>query len=123
MSGRDDAADGRQPRRPRLLFVCSRNAWRSPTGEDLYRRDDRVEVASAGTAASARRRVDAELIAWADVIFAMETRHRDRLSERFGARAETKTRVLDIPDDYRRGDPELTAWLRDEVEAWLADQR
>ena len=104
----------------RLLFVCSRNRWRSPTGEDLYRGDPRVEARSAGTAAGARRRVDAQLLRWADVVFAMEERHRDVLRERFPeALAHAEVVVLGIPDDYRRGDARLVAWLRDEVEGWI----
>lgn len=117
MTAEVDAAAGR---RPKLLFVCSRNEWRSPTAEDLYRDDPRVEVRSAGTASGARQRISAGLFAWADTIFAMEQRHASVLADRFG-RDETRRRVtvLDIPDRYRRGDPELAAWLRDEVEAYL----
>lgn len=108
--------------RPRLLFVCSRNEWRSPTGEDLYRRDPRVEVRSAGTASGARRRITQQLIDWAEVVFAMERRHRDALYARFGEEGLAgKIIVLDVPDAYRRGDPELAAWLRDEVEDYLAN--
>jgi len=44
--------------RPRILFVCGRNKWRSPTAATVYRDDQRVEVRSAGISAkSARTRI------------------------------------------------------------------
>ena len=43
--------------RRNVLFVCSRNQWRSPTAEQLFRRHPGLSVRSAGTSAGARRRV------------------------------------------------------------------
>ena len=99
----------------RVLFVCSRNRWRSRTAEDLYRETPGLAVRSCGTAKSAVRRVSGELLAWADVVVCMEAHHRERLVERFGhdALADKTLIVLGIEDVYRRGDPELVAELRD----------
>jgi hypothetical protein len=44
------------PNPMRILFLCSRNHWRSPTAEALYQKDQRFEVRSAGVSAWARRR-------------------------------------------------------------------
>jgi len=63
---------------------------------------------SAGTGEKARTRVNEKLIAWADVIFVMEQRHRDILKQQFPVQLKNKTlRVLDIEDNYRFNDPEL----------------
>ena len=91
-----------------LLFVCSRNQWRSPTGERVFSKDPRFHVRSAGTSPRANRSVSAKDIEWADVIFAMESKHRDRLRAAFPRAMQFKTvHVLDIEDDYGFMDDEL----------------
>jgi len=96
----------------RLLFVCSRNQWRSPTAEQVFRRHPALAVRSAGTSASARRRVGEADLAWADVVIAMESRHKARLlQDHAGALAGKPLHVLDIPDDYRFMDPALVELL------------
>lgn len=95
-----------------LLFVCSRNRWRSPTAERVFWRDPDLAVRSAGTSSSARRRVGQADIDWADVIFAMESKHRAQLRAQFGSSMQHKTvHVLDIPDDYGFMDAELIRLL------------
>ena len=104
----------------RLLFVCSRNQWRSPTAESVWSREPGVNVRSAGTSPSARRTVSEADIRWADRIFVMESSHRDQLRRRFAElMAETPCHVLGIPDDYEYMDPELVEMLRDGVRAIL----
>ena len=111
---------GASGERIHLLFVCSRNQWRSPTGEQVWRRDPRVQVRSAGTSAGARRVVSAADLAWADVVLVMEDKHKSRLAAAFrDALAHKRLHVLDIPDDYRFMDPELVALLTAPVAAIL----
>ena len=55
-----------------LLFVCSRNIWRSPTAEAIYKKKQGYLVKSAGTEPSAKTKVSARDILWADLIFTME---------------------------------------------------
>jgi len=99
-----------------VLFLCSRNQWRSPTAEALYRNDSRLQVASAGTSTSARRRVTDKMLAWADVILVMENEHRKRLRQDFReAIADKEVIVLDIPD-MPFMDPQLIELLRERVE-------
>lgn len=96
-----------------VLFVCSRNQWRSPTAERLWRDSPRFNVRSAGTSSSARRVVSAGDLRWADVILVMETRHRDQLREQFGRDLRgVRIEVLGIPDDYEFMAPELVELLR-----------
>lgn len=73
----------------KLLFVCSRNQWRSPTGEQVWRRQPGIQARSAGTSPNARRKICAADISWADVIFVMEKKaqepHRRRVRTPAGA--------------------------------------
>ena len=105
-----------------LLFICSKNQWRSPTAEQIWRRIEGVSARSAGTARSARRQVRLDDIRWADLIFAMEDKHAARLRADFRQElAHTPVHVLDIPDDYPFMDPELIELLRAKVEPLLSD--
>jgi predicted protein tyrosine phosphatase len=104
----------------RVLFLCSRNQWRSPTAEALYQNDPRVEVASAGLSPSARRRVTEKLLLWADLVMVMESSHRRRLHEQFADVApDLRIEVLDIPDDFEFMDPDLVLLIRQSVEPLL----
>ncbi len=94
------SAEG-SPTVTKLLFVCSRNRWRSPTAERLLDGVPGFQVRSAGTEKGARVRVTEGLLGWADVVLCMERRHVERLRARFpGALASKRVVVLDIPDDY-----------------------
>jgi predicted protein tyrosine phosphatase len=99
-----------------VLFVCSANRLRSPTAEQLFSQRADIEVASAGTNHDAETPLDAELVAWADLIFVMEKAHRTKLQRRFGRHLK-KARVvcLDIPDNYVFMDPELIRILERKV--------
>ena len=106
----------------KILVLCSRNQWRSPTAEALYRDDPRVVVRSAGTSPQARVRVSEKLLRWADRILVMEHRHRRQLVAQFPALlAELDVAVLGIPDDYAYMDADLCALLRAEIEAVLTE--
>jgi len=84
-----------------ILFICSMNKWRSPTGEKIFQRHDGVNTRSAGTSSKARRQVNLNDIRWADMICVMEDKHLSRLRADFRGEMKYKTTyVLDIPDDY-----------------------
>ncbi len=100
-----------------MLFVCSKNQWRSPTAETIYRRDDRVSVRSRGTAKAAVQTIRSDDIAWSDVIMVMEDKHRQRILADFPGEAKFKPmHVLDIPDDYQFMDDELVELIRSAAE-------
>lgn len=100
----------------RVLFVCSRNKWRSPTAEQVFRKQAGLEVRSAGTSRSARRTISVADIRWADLILVMEDKHRARLRAQFRDEVRYKAvHALDIPDLYRYMDPELIEILQDKV--------
>lgn len=99
-----------------VLFICSRNQWRSPTAEQLWRKHPKVSARSAGTSPNARHKVSIDDIAWADVILVMEEKHKSRLTAEFTRLLNHKRiHVLDIPDDYRFMDPELVEMLEQSV--------
>jgi predicted protein tyrosine phosphatase len=108
--------DGRARAQLKVLFVCSKNQWRSPTAERMWRRDARFAVRSAGTSGSAARVITWDDIAWADVIFAMEEKHKQRVLSVHG-QLEPKPNivVLDIPDEYKLMSPELVELLSEQV--------
>ena len=104
----------------RLLFLCSRNQWRSPTAEAVYQNDPRVAVRSAGVSASARRKVTQKLLLWADLVLVMEPEHKRRVREQFsGSAGDMRIEVLDIPDDYDFMHPELVSLIRERTEPWI----
>jgi predicted protein tyrosine phosphatase len=103
-----------------VLFVCSRNRLRSPTAEAVFSSFDGLLVSSAGTNPDAEIQISADLIEWADIIFAMEGGHRRRLKSQFGSfLKDKKIVVLDIPDEYQYMDPDLVRILKDRVVPFL----
>jgi predicted protein tyrosine phosphatase len=107
-------------RRVNVLFVCSRNHWRSPTAEQVWRNHPSLSVRSAGTSPNARHPVSVTDLSWADVILVMEEKHKSRLLAEYRRVLENKpVHVLDIPDEYKFMDPELVDLLTQSVGAIL----
>jgi protein-tyrosine phosphatase len=105
-----------------VLFICSRNKWRSLTAEEIFKKDLRFNVRSAGTENSARIRVSEKMINWADLLFVMEKSHKQKLVHRFGESLSGKQIiVLDIPDIYEYMDEELVQILKSSVEVYLGE--
>lgn len=103
-----------------LLFVCSRNQWRSPTAEAIWRRREGFNARSAGTSPNARKPIGPADIRWADFIFVMERKHLNRLQAEYARLLEHKRIYsLDIPDDYPFMDPALVDLLEDTVKPYL----
>ncbi len=103
-----------------ILFVCSRNRWRSATAETIYQKHPFHQVRSAGTAQNARIKINAKHIDWADLIFVMEKKHKQRLQESFeSALIGKQLIILDIPDEYGYMDEELIAEIDAKVAPYL----
>lgn len=97
----------------KLLFVCSRNRFRSLTAEKLLEGVPGYEVRSAGTQPDARIVVTEGHLGWADLIFCMEKSHLNRLRLKYPeAMAGKKAVTLQIPDDYEFMHPDLVDELR-----------
>ena len=98
------------------MFVCSRNQWRSPTAEQIWRKHPALSVRSGGTSPNAKHPVSIDDLSWAQVIFVMEEKHKSRLVAEYRWRVKNKPiHVLDIPDEYKYMDPELVDLLTQSV--------
>ncbi len=102
----------------KILFVCSANVDRSPTAENTFKDMPDLDVKSAGASSGAMNPVRAELIDWADEIDVMETKHKGALIAKVPS-CQSKITVLDIPDIYHRGDPELARLLKKKMQPYL----
>jgi len=100
--------------RKRVLFICSRNKWRSKTAETIFKEYSHLDVKSAGTSKVAVNKVTLELISWADEIYVMEKKHKEILEKKYG-RISKKLVVLHIPDEYQYMDSELVDELKSVV--------
>jgi predicted protein tyrosine phosphatase len=104
-----------------LLFICSRNRWRSRTAEGLYQNFAGYVAKSAGTEPGSRQRVTEGLLGWADSIFVMESKHRDYLRDKFPESLTGKKVIcLRIPDDYGFNDPDLIDLLKANLSSHVA---
>ena len=104
----------------KLLFICSRNQWRSLTAEKIFDGIHGYEVRSAGTEEGARIKVTEGHIGWSDLIFVMEKKHTRRIKDKYAyAMANKRLICLDIPDDYRFMDEELIELLKSRVSEYI----
>ena len=104
----------------KALFVCSQNRLRSPTAERVFFNRAGLEVRSAGTDREADNPISRDDIEWADIVFVMEKRHRNKLHAMFKDLYESKRIVcLFIPDEYEFMQPELVKLLQAKVEPYL----
>ena len=102
----------------KLLFLCSRNQWRSPTAEALFQNHLRYEARSAGTVDRARIKLTAGHVGWADMIFCMEKKHAAVVREKFATELGDKPLIiLRVPDDFQFMDPALIELLKSELAA------
>lgn len=103
-----------------LLFICSRNQLRSPTAETVFAEMPGVDADSAGVDNDATVPLSPEQVEWADIIFLMEKKHREKLSRKFKRHLKhQRIIVLGIPDNYDYMDPALVALLKTKVTPFL----
>ena len=103
--------------RTKILFVCSRNRRRSLTAETIFKGEPAWDVRSAGTEESARIKVTAGQLGWADVIVVMAKRHKERLRQKYPEALAAKPCVcLFISDDYEFMDSSLIELLREKMQ-------
>lgn len=93
------------------------NRFRSRTAEDLYKKDDRLEVKSAGIFPDAKQPVTKELLDWADYVIAMEDLQKNFIESAFPDEAGNKPIYsLQIPDMFEYMEPELVKMLEERFE-------
>lgn len=104
-----------------LLFVCSKNKWRSPTAEKIYLNRPFIQVKSAGTSKHAKRKISKSDIQWADIIFVMENKHKERILSEFRNLIQNKAiYILKIPDKFGYMDHVLIEKIMAAVDPILA---
>ena len=97
----------------RVLFLCRQNRMRSPTAERIFSKRPDLDVRSAGTAADALARVNANMLEWADLIFIMDDHQRRSLGRHFSGHPSLDRLIcLDIADDFTFMQPELVELLQ-----------
>lgn len=105
-----------------VLFICSKNRWRSPTAEHIFATRPGLECASAGLANDADNPLTPELLAWADLIFVMEKAHKTKLQTRFKTHLAHKRIIcLGIADKFKYMDPLLITLLENKVGPFLQE--
>lgn len=107
----------------KILFVCGRNQWRSPTAERIFSNHPLVEARSAGISRQSRRQVTAKVLEWADLVLVMERKYAGAIRDRFRNLSLPEIDSLEIPDDYPFMDPELVELLESGVEYYLEQNR
>ncbi len=105
----------------RWLFVCTENIDRSPTAEEIFHGKEGLEVRSAGTSNVARNVVTNTLIQWADIIFAIEEKHKQTLIK-IDPLSSGKIQVLGIPDTHTFDQPELQQLIFSRMENYLNNE-
>ena len=104
----------------KILFVCAKNQWRSPTAVAIYKNDTRLAVKSAGLSQKSPCVISAKLLEWADLVLVMEPEHASRIRDRFRAKLQLPDITsLGIPDEFPLMDPELIRQLKPTVEEIL----
>jgi protein-tyrosine phosphatase len=93
---------------------------RSRTAESIYSDDSRYIVKSAGISKNARVKLSEDLISWADIVFVMESKHRDIIADLYPIESCSKEIVsLDIPDNYYFMETMLVELIKSRVNSFL----
>ncbi len=107
----------------KFLFVCSENRLRSATAERIFCAYNNVEAIGCGTNSDARTPLSGDLVDWADIVFAMENSHKNKVFKRYHKLLKGKKLIcLDIPDKYDFMQPELVKLLETKVKKYVVHQ-
>lgn len=75
---------------------------------------------SAGTQPSARIKLTAKVILWADIVFVMEKKHKQRMVEKYPDETFGKRIViLNIPDEYQYMEVALIEDIKSKVDPYI----
>jgi protein-tyrosine phosphatase len=93
---------------------------RSKTAESIYSDDSRYAVKSAGISKKAQVRLTEDLIIWADIVFVMESKHRDVIVDLYPIQSLSREIVsLDIPDTFYYMEAMLIELIKSKVNSFL----
>lgn len=105
-----------------VLFVCSRNKWRSPTAEKVFSNYPNLQVRSAGLSPQSPRELSLADLSWADIVFVMEHYQKKRILDAFRDSdiVLPENIVINIPDEYHYMQPELISLLEMAVPSYAS---
>lgn len=103
--------------KPKLLFICGRNKWRSPTTVTIYKNDSRINVRFAGIRKGHLITIDD--FHWADLILVMEQKYKSLVLEKFRGEIIPKIISLDIPAEVEYMDDELIVLIENGTESCI----
>jgi predicted protein tyrosine phosphatase len=104
----------------KVLFVCAQNKIRSVTAEKMFSGSSHYQVRSRGVSRTARVKLTAGDIGWADIIFVMEKEHKTRIVDEFREKIAGKKIVcLFIEDIYVPMEDALIEELRCKLAPYL----
>lgn len=99
------------------MFVCTANKMRSASAHEIYKKDERLDVKSAGTDSKASTPLTNDLLLWADSIIVMEKYHRNLIRKRYPEIYKSKKIVcMYIPDEYEFMEKALVEILMERFE-------
>ena len=111
-----------------ILFICSANKLRSKTADDYFSaKYPHISFQSAGTNHKTCQKegttpLEEWMLEWADLVYAMEHKHRKEIKKHVGDKYDKKTVVLGIKDDYKYYQTELIALLEEKCLKLKDDQ-
>lgn len=89
---------------------------RSPTAESVFLGHPEIDAISAGLSKKAPEKVSEELLDWADVVFVMEKKYKNKIIEDFPNGIDEESIIsLNIPDKYQYMDPELVSIFENRI--------
>ena len=103
----------------KILFVCGRNQWRSPTAQNIYKHDSRIEIRSAGVSDKSRHQISSADVGWANLILTMENEHKSHIQKLFKGQQLPTILSLEIPDEYQYMDEELIELIKSHTEPYI----
>jgi predicted protein tyrosine phosphatase len=105
-----------------VLFVCTHHVARSPMAAIICRElagmHSRYIVRSVGIDSGSSQSLTTRDLAWAHVVAVMGQRQMTFIQRRWPKQA-AKVWMLDVPDDYDPGEPELRAILTPKIHTLL----
>jgi predicted protein tyrosine phosphatase len=107
---------------PNILFVCGRNKWRSPTAETIYKKNQSINVKSAGVSSKSKHQISAKDIEWADIILVMEKEYKSFILGKFRNLNLPQIFDLNIPDEYEYMNEELIDIIKKETDYILKNK-
>ena len=103
-----------QTSRKKVLTVCSAGLLRSPTAADLLKDEYGYNTRSCGTHDYALIPISEALIKWADEVVFVNMENYNSITDEAKAFVANKKKVLNVPDMYEWGNPELLSIISDQ---------